>query len=101
MFEPANLLREARRQKNLPELPVPAVCLLDPDGDIVRHLTSTGRGRLHRGWACYHVEMWTVELHGLEMSRLARPPRAWGRSQAGGVVTVRANPFSGRGAVEG
>lgn len=49
LFEPANLLREARRQKGLPDLPVPAVALLDPDGDIVRHLAATGRGRLHPG----------------------------------------------------
>jgi len=67
LFEPANLLREARRQKNLPDVPVPEVCLLDPDGDIVRHLATTGRGRRHPGWACYHTEMWTVELHGLEI----------------------------------
>ena len=31
VFEPAALLREARRQKGLPEVPVPSVCILDPD----------------------------------------------------------------------
>lgn len=67
LFEPANLLREARRQKNLPDVPVPAIGLLDPDGDIVRHLAATGRGRRHPGWACYHTEMWTVDLDGIEI----------------------------------
>ncbi len=67
LFEPANLLREARRQRNLPDRPVPRVCLLDPDGDIVRHLAGTGRGHRHPGWACYHTDMWTVELRGLEI----------------------------------
>lgn len=67
MFEPANLLREARRQRNLPDMPVPAVGLLDPDGDIVRHLARTGRGRRHPGWACYHTEMWTTDLDGIEI----------------------------------
>jgi uridine phosphorylase len=66
LFEPANLLREARRQKNLPDLPVPDVCLLDPDGDIVTHLARTGRGRRHPGWACYHTDMWTVEHDSIE-----------------------------------
>jgi uridine phosphorylase len=66
VFEPANLLREARRQKNLPDLAVPAVCLLDPDGDIVRHLAATGQGRRHPGWACYHTDMWTFDLYGFE-----------------------------------
>jgi hypothetical protein len=41
VFQPANLLREARRQRNLPDEPVPRVCLLDPDGDIAAHLADT------------------------------------------------------------
>jgi uridine phosphorylase len=63
-FEPANLLREARRQRGLPDVAVPPVCLLDPDGDIVRHLAASGRGARHEGWACYHTEMWTVDVDG-------------------------------------
>jgi len=66
-FEPANLLREARRQRRLPEVVVPPVALLDPDGDIARHLAASGRGRRHPGWACYHTEMWTVDLDGVEV----------------------------------
>lgn len=60
-------MREARRQKSLPEVAVPTVALLDPDGDIVRYLASSGRGRRHPGWACYHTDMWTVDLDGLEV----------------------------------
>ncbi len=44
---------------------MPATCLLDPDGDIVRHLSTSGRGRLHPGWACYRTQMWTVDLGGV------------------------------------
>ena len=44
-FKPENLLREARRQKNLPEAPVPEICILDPDGDIVRYLCNAGSCR--------------------------------------------------------
>lgn len=43
-----------------------AVAVLDPDGDIVRHLESSGLGRRHPGWACYHTEMWTTDLDGVE-----------------------------------
>ena len=39
-FTPENLLREARRQKVLPDRPVPAVCLLDPDGDVERAVSK-------------------------------------------------------------
>ncbi len=67
LFEPANLLREARRQNNLPDIPVPRIGLLDPDGDIVRYLAATGRGHRHPGWACYHTTMWTVDLDGIQI----------------------------------
>jgi uridine phosphorylase len=67
VLAPTNLLREARRQKNLPDVDVPAVALLDPDGDIVRHLARTERGRRHPGWACYHTEMWTTDLDGIDV----------------------------------
>jgi hypothetical protein len=43
VFLPENLLREARRQRGLPDDPVPAVCALDPDGDMVRMLRASGR----------------------------------------------------------
>jgi uridine phosphorylase len=53
VFQPENLLREARRQKNVPPGSVPEVCVLDPDGDIVRALQAGGRGRRDPFWACY------------------------------------------------
>ncbi|MDQ1306300.1 MAG: hypothetical protein QG671_2132 [Actinomycetota bacterium] len=67
VFVPANLLREARRQRNLPEIAVPRVCLLDPDGDMVRFLAASGRGSRHAGWACYHTEMWVAETAGMQV----------------------------------
>jgi uridine phosphorylase len=67
VFEPANLLREARRQRGLLDVKVPTVGLLDPDGDIVRYLAASRLGRRHPGWACYHSEMWTVDLDGIEI----------------------------------
>lgn len=67
IFLPENLLREARRQKHLDQIDVPEVCLLDPDGDIVRHLKASGRGRFRAGWACYHTEMWEVDLDGVRI----------------------------------
>lgn len=64
VFEPAALLREARRQRGVPVVAVPPVCVLDPDGDIVRHLQRTGAARPSPGWACYHSEMIEFELAG-------------------------------------
>lgn len=67
LFQPENLLREARRQKRLPDLDVPRVCVLDPDGDIARHLATSGEGTRHLGWACYHTEMWVTTRRGQEL----------------------------------
>ncbi len=58
VFLPENLLREARRQRNLLHGDVPEVCLLDPDGDIVRYFTATNRAVRSPLWACYHTELW-------------------------------------------
>ena len=33
----------------------------------VPHLAASGGGRRHPGWACYHTEMWTVDLDGIEI----------------------------------
>ncbi len=67
LFQPANLLREARRQRGLPHAAIPAVVLLDPDGDIVRYLRRVGLGQPVAAWACYHTEMWAVTWRGCEL----------------------------------
>ncbi len=65
VFEPANLLREARRQKGLAAAEVPEICLLDPDGDILRSLRSAGRATPSAGWACYHTELYEFDDEGM------------------------------------
>ena len=72
IFVPSALLREARRQKNLPTVLVPPVCLLDPDGDLVRTLRQTGRTKPFAGWPCYHTELDTFLLAGQEVGIVGR-----------------------------
>ena len=67
IFLPENMLREGRRQRNLPAGEVPAACLLDPDGDIVRHLIAEGRARRSPSWACYHTELWETDFDGMQL----------------------------------
>ncbi|MEM7372125.1 MAG: nucleoside phosphorylase [Bacteroidota bacterium] len=57
LFQPKNLLREARRQKTIPEGKIPPVCVLDPDGDIVDYLLRTEQAIQNPYWACYHSQM--------------------------------------------
>src|SRR6516165_7862858 len=65
VFRPEALLSEARRQRQIPLVAVPEVCVLDPDGDVVRYLKRTGAGRIHEGWACYHTELFAFDLDGI------------------------------------
>lgn len=65
VFRPENLLRESRRQRALAAGDVPAVCALDPDGDIVRTLCGAGRARRVESWACYHTDMHMTEHAGV------------------------------------
>lgn len=62
VFEPANLLREARRQKGLAQADVPEICVLDPDGDIVRSLRAAAAVRRAPGWACYHTDLYEFDF---------------------------------------
>jgi uridine phosphorylase len=64
VFLPAALLREARRQKRLAAVDVPAVCVLDPDGDIVRRLRQTRQAQPFENWPCYHTALDTFALAG-------------------------------------
>lgn len=66
-FTPDSMLREARRQRSASFQPVPDVCLLDPDGDIVRRLKAEKRARLHAGWACYHTDLYVFEEGGVTL----------------------------------
>src|SRR5262249_46773992 len=62
VFAPQALLREARRQKGLAAVDLPAICILDPDGDIVRRARSAGQAQPFAAWPCYHTQLDTLVL---------------------------------------
>jgi len=64
---PGGILREARRQKGLANSDVPAVCVLDPDGDIARYLKRAGRASRDDAWACYHSELYRTAEADIEL----------------------------------
>ena len=65
VFTPSALLREARRQKQLAPASVPSVCILDPDGDILRRLRNTGQAKRLESWPCYHTDLYAFSLAGV------------------------------------
>jgi uridine phosphorylase len=72
VFDVANLMREARRQKGLPTGDVPPICVLDPDGDLVDYLRARGLARRHAAWACYHTALDVFELDGVRVGIIGR-----------------------------
>ena len=70
VFTPENLLREARRQKNINNGKVPDVCVLDPDGDLVDYLIRTNQVTLNTFWACYHTKLYNVKQNDFEFAVL-------------------------------
>lgn len=77
VFQPENLLREARRQKRLAALRVPPVVVLDPDGDLARHVATARDAVPDPGWACYHTRM-----------------LSWGAGRLGVVAHAVGAPFA-------
>jgi len=65
-FTPENLLREARRQKQIGAASIPPICILDPDGDMVRRLLARGEARLDPAWACYHTQLYSFSRGGID-----------------------------------
>ncbi len=72
VFAPSALLREARRQKGIAETAAPAVCILDPDGDLVRRLRRSGAAIPFRDWPCYHTELDVFALGGRQVGVVGR-----------------------------
>src|SRR5262245_10803308 len=72
IFRPENMLREARRQKGLSSAPVPPVCVLDPDGDIVDHVRRQSVATPSAHWACYHTRMWEWTSGGIHYGIIGR-----------------------------
>jgi uridine phosphorylase len=72
VFQPTALLREARRQKGLVATDAPRVCILDPDGDLVRRLRHTGRASRFESWPCYHTDLDTFTLAGQTVGIIGR-----------------------------
>jgi uridine phosphorylase len=65
VFSPEKLLQEARRQRSIPIGKIPEICILDPDGDIVRNLLEQNKCSLNPHWACYHSKLYNFELDGI------------------------------------
>lgn len=72
VFQPENLLREARRQKGITELVIPEICILDPDGDIEEYVIQKHNAQLNNAWACYHTKLFEFNYGDIKVGIIGR-----------------------------
>lgn len=72
VFQPDNLLREARRQKEITELVIPEICIFDPDGDIEEYVILKHGAKFNRAWACYHTKLFEFNYEGQKLGIIGK-----------------------------
>lgn len=65
-------MHAVRAERRLPSEPVPALCVLDFDGDLFDGLLRDGAASLSRSWACFHTQMAVLTLDGVECGVVPR-----------------------------
>jgi len=78
-FTPEALVRAVRADRGIGCEDVPAICVLDFDGDLTDWLNANGLARPCISWACFHTTMSIVSLDGIDCGII---PRTIGGSYA-------------------
>ncbi|MDQ2841611.1 MAG: nucleoside phosphorylase [Acidobacteriota bacterium] len=63
-FTPEALVSAVRAERRLPMENIPAVCVLDFDGDLNDWLIANHIAVPHPAWACFHTSMSAIEVDG-------------------------------------
>lgn len=72
VFTPEALIEAVRAERQLPEVSVPEVCLLDFDGDLTDWLIQSGQVRRWESWPCFHTHMEAFDVDGVPIGLIAR-----------------------------
>ena len=72
VFTPAHLMESARRARQLPEGPIPALCFFEFDGDLTDWLLAEDLARTFPSWPCFHTTMFAIEIEGVECGIIPR-----------------------------
>jgi uridine phosphorylase len=71
-FKPEDLMQAVRAERGLLAESVPALCVLDFDGDLSDELVRDGTASLSQSWACFHTQMVLLTLDGVECGVVPR-----------------------------
>ena len=72
MFTAKAMLNLARQRKGLVAGEVPEVCVLDPDGDLERHLHACGELNDDANWGCFHTRLAIRQGRGCDFGIIGR-----------------------------
>src|ERR1039458_4536391 len=108
-FTPQQLIEDLRRIRGVPQGAIPAVCILEFDGDITDWLLGQGMATPVASWACFHTTMFAGELEGTGCGIIARTiggpyavliaeqlPAAGGQPHSAVVKLIVGLPSAGR-----
>jgi len=65
-------MEAVRAARDLPDEPLPSICVLDCDGDLSDGLLRDGSATPVRAWACFHTEMLGTTLDGVRCGVVPR-----------------------------
>lgn len=71
-FTPDALMDSVRASRGIGDAALPAICVLEFDGDLTDWLTAGGRARKAPHWPCFHTAMHLVDCGGIEVGVIAR-----------------------------
>lgn len=71
-FTPRGLIDAVRESRNLPDVEVPPICVLDFDGDLTDWLVQQNHVKRFEPWACFHTTMYSLRAEGVECGIIAR-----------------------------
>ena len=71
-FTADRLMNAVRQGRSISPEPVPALCILEFDGDLTDWLVREGIARRYASWPCFHTTMYSVDLDGLKCGIIAR-----------------------------
>ncbi|MDX2268659.1 MAG: nucleoside phosphorylase [Bryobacter sp.] len=66
------LMADVRRLRQLPAEALPEICFLEFDGDFTDWLVETGQAHRVEDWACFHTNMFALDLAGQRCGIIAR-----------------------------
>jgi Phosphorylase superfamily len=71
-FTPDNLIDSVRRARHIVEGHIPALCVLEFDGDLTDWLVAQGLAKPVPSWPCFHTTMYAIEVDGFTCGIIPR-----------------------------